>query len=37
MYIFGCRGDAEVINKQILNSRIQAFGDAIDFSVEEDY
>ena len=38
LYIFGCRGDAEVINEQILiNSRIQAIGDAIDFYVEEGY
>ena len=38
MYIFGCRGYAEVINKQILiNSRIQKIGDAIDFYVEEGY
>ena len=34
MYIFGCRSDAEVINEQILiNSRIQAISDAIDFYV----
>ena len=38
MYIFGCRGDAEVINEQILiNSTIQAINDAIDFYVEEGY
>ena len=36
--MFGCRGDAEVINEQILiNSRIQAIGEAIDFHVEEGY
>ena len=38
MYILECVGDAEVINEQILiNSRIQAIGDAIDFYVEESY
>ena len=37
MYIFGCEGDAEVINEQILNSRIQTIVDAIDFYVEEGY
>ena len=37
-YIFGKKGDAEVINEQILiNSRIQAIADAIDFYVQEDY
>ena len=36
--MFGSRGDAEVINEQIvINSSIQAIGDAIDFYVEEGY
>ena len=38
IYIFECRGDVEVINEQILiNSGIQAIGDAIDFHDEEGY
>ena len=37
-YIFGCRGNAEVIIEQIFtNSRIQAIGDVIDFHIEKGY